>query len=682
MQNKYSFLSRQIVFSAFVFLILPIVFLQSIIDPDIAPRFFLTSCALLVFSAFLYFKSTKAITISINAAKMIGILAIIWVWTGFSIFFSLNTGDAVLEWLRLGVIYAFCMTAYFIFNISHQTPRLISRGAALAVLLFALIALIQFIPLVPDILKGKAVHADQVITSSLGNKNFFSEVLVLLFPFLVFGLVTEKRYIKIYFLISLLSSMVILFLLQSVSAWIAMGIAGITFGIIGYKIVALLFVESFTTVKKIILAISFVSLTIIGILAYQKTDNYEWLNSKIIVLLEYLSNPALLSETRVENNNSVFERLILWRNTVNMIGDHPWIGVGLNNWKILNPTYGISGTQYINSGMIYYEHPHNDYMLVWAEQGILGLLLYISSFFYICYLAIRSLKTADQPTRLFLLIVLCSIIAFMVMSLFSYPRSRFYSMLILMINFSLILSLVKGTGAWKVSKKYFSLYILLLAGFGVFASYSRLSGEIHMKKLYLAQKQSNFARMIREADKAASWFFPMDITSTPINWYKGMAYFYSKNIPEAKKMYELALTVNPNHLRVLNDLGTTYEQGGENEKAIRIYKRALDITPQSVEINLNLSAAYYNLRNIDSSFYFIDRVYKLPLSWKEEQDYKKFLNAILYAKAYFYLSSFSDSIEMKKNYGFLDDPKNLNAIYELSKEQKEPFTKILKEFHN
>ena len=461
-----------------------------------------------------------------------------------------------------------------------------------------------------------------------------------------------------------------------------MGIAGIAFGIIGYTLNLNLIAFRVTNLKKIIIGASISMLSILGFFEYQKTENYKWLNSKMKVFSEYISNPALLSETRIENNNSVFERLMLWRNTGHMIGDHPWTGVGLNNWKILNPTYGISGTQYINSGMIYYEHPHNDYLLIWAEQGIFGLLIYLVSFLFIFYLTIRSLKTSERPTQLFLLFVLCSIIAFMVMSLFSYPRSRFYSMLILMINFSLILTFVQETKTKRISNKFVACCICLLMGFSIFASYNRLSGEVHMKKLLLAQQQNNFARMIREADKATSWFFPMDLTSTPISWYKGMAYFYSKNIPEAKEMYQNALLVNPNHLRILNDLGTSYEQSGEKEEAIQIYKRALVITPQSVEVNLNLSAVYYNLRNIDSSFYFIDKVYKLPLSWKEEQDYIKFLNVILYAKAYLYLNQTADSINVLGKYSFLNDPKKLKTIYERSKAQNQPFTKILKEFHD
>ncbi len=682
MQNKYSFLNGRVIFSVFVFLILPIVYLQSTIDPDIAPRFFLTSCALLLFSVLLHFVVNYTISIGTNTGKMILLLSIILLWTGFSMIFSINSGDAFLEWIRLGVIYAFCIVSFIIFSNTTETSRIVSRGAALAVLLFSLIAFIQFVPLIPDILKGKVVHSDQIITSSLGNKNFFSEVLVLLIPLLIFGCISEKKYFRFCFFTALLSSTAILFLLQSISAWIASVIAFFSFIVFAYWTRTHLISLRLSPQKKTILIAIILIIVISCFFMYRKTDNYEWLVSKMKVFNEYVSNPALLSETRVENNNSVFERLILWRNTVHMIGDHPWFGVGLNNWKIFNPAYGISGTQYINSGMIYYEHPHNDYLLVWAEQGIIGLLIYLFSFFFIGYLAVKGIRTAEQSNRLFLLFILSSIIAFMVMSLFSYPRSRFYSMLILMINFSLILAFVPDAGKRMISKKYVLFCVFLLAGFGVFASYSRLSGEVHMKKLLLAKQQNNFARMIREADKASSWFFPMDLTSTPISWYKGMAYFYSKNIPLATEMYENALIINPNHLRILNDLGTTYEQGGEKEKAIRIYKRALEITPLSVEVNLNLSAAYYNLRNIDSSFFFIDRVYKLPLSWKEEQDYKKFLNAILYAKAYLYLSQICDSTEMKEKYDFLDDPIKLKAIYEGSKGQNQPFTKFLRNYHN
>jgi tetratricopeptide (TPR) repeat protein len=268
----------------------------------------------------------------------------------------------------------------------------------------------------------------------------------------------------------------------------------------------------------------------------------------------------------------------------------------------------------------------------------------------------------------------------MVLSFFAYPRSRMYSMILLMTILSLILATLPGERKAGFSMKGIGILILLIGVSGSVASYCRVKGEMHTRKLLISQQQRNFARMIREADKAASWFYPMDLTSTPLAWYKGMAHYYSGNVAEAKRMYEEADRVNPNHLRVLNDLGTTCEKLGERDAAIRYYLRALSITPRSVEVNLNLSAVYFNKRNIDSAYYYIDRIYGLPMSWKEDKDYQAFLKAILYAKAYAFLIHPDDLDSLNSRYPFLDDDKILKAIYEQSKSENQPFTKKLRQF--
>jgi len=195
--------------------------------------------------------------------------------------------------------------------------------------------------------------------------------------------------------------------------------------------------------------------------------------------------------------------------------------------------------------------------------------------------------------------------------------------------------------------------------------------------MYVAQVHKNYPKLIREADQATSWIYPMDLTSTPLNWYKGMAYFYSGDVKAAIAQYETAIQINPNHLRILNDLGSSYQHTGLNDQAISCYRRALTISPLSIELNLNLSAVYFNLRNADSSFYFIDKIYNKPLSWSEEQTYTKFLDAILYAKAYSLLLQPPDTLLSTTEDSMISNAKFLKQLYVQSKEENQSFTKIL-----
>ncbi len=659
-----------------VFIILPLINFQSTIDPEFAPRFFITSLLLLLYSLYLYLSAGKVVQINSEGFRIFVLTGLMLLWMLLCIIPSLNKGDAFLEWFRLAEVYCFLMASLFVVSSVLNPVKFISRASILALLIFAAYGVGQFISILPDLYKGKNIHVNEVVTSSLANKNFFSEVLVLLLPFLIYGAGSEKGLWKSLFIISIVIDIVFVGFLQSMSSWTALIISSLFFF---YSAVRnkLIDFSSFIAIKKnkIITTIIFLAL-VAGFYFYLGTPGGKRFISKIKVGIEYVSNPSKLTESRPENNNSVFERLLLWRNTSRMIADHPLLGVGINNWKLYNPLYGIGGTQFINTGLINYEHPHNDYLLILAEQGPFGLLLYLA-FFVFAFRLIKKKINSGEHSRLLLLLLRSGLIAFMMLSIFGYPRSRFYSMLILMILFAILLSMKTNEKARTLSGKFMAIGIFLISIFAGYASYCRLNGEIHTKNMMIAQLNRNYARMVREADRAYSWYFPMDLTSTPFSWYKGMAYFYSKNVPEAIEQYKNALKINPNHLRILNDLGSSFEQMGDRQSAVTYYRKALAITPQSIEVNLNLSAAYFNQRNIDSSFYFIDQIYKQRMSVSEGKNYNQFLDAILYAKAYSILSQERDTVFMRNGMPLINDKGLLRGFYMLSKDENKPFAKIL-----
>jgi tetratricopeptide (TPR) repeat protein len=171
----------------------------------------------------------------------------------------------------------------------------------------------------------------------------------------------------------------------------------------------------------------------------------------------------------------------------------------------------------------------------------------------------------------------------------------------------------------------------------------------------------------------------MDISSTPVSWYKGIASYYSglKNI--ALTEFENALKVHPNHIRVLNDLAGSYEQSGNYDKAIYYYKKTLSITPNFTEGKLNISVAYFNAGKIDSSFYFIDKLYGQYQDYRERENYNKYLDVILSEYAYNLLNIpgiINPGID-----SLIADKKYLRQIYDNSKTDNIPFAKKLKEFN-
>src|SRR2546425_9643863 len=77
---------------------------------------------------------------------------------------------------------------------------------------------------------------------------------------------------------------------------------------------------------------------------------------------------------------SVGIRLAVWRDTLAMVRDRPWAGVGLANLEVYYPAYAHSPgqahsamTDPISGVPLQVDQVHNEYLQVAAELGLVGL---------------------------------------------------------------------------------------------------------------------------------------------------------------------------------------------------------------------------------------------------------------------------------------------------------------------
>ncbi len=602
-----------------------------------------------------------------------------------SISSSINPGDAFQEWFRILSFSLFFCLAYMILRESERPFLFLIRGSVFALLIFTYYGFLQLYPMVMDyIQKGKPILINLDLCSSVSNKNFFSEVLTLLLPFTLYGVRMEKGKWLAFSWTGLLLCLFWILLLQTVSCWL-----GILFG----GMLMLLFSRitrpknesnsSVIPIKRKILFIV-ISLAVVGItfFLYTKSNNYSYLVRKVEMAKKYWTKPDIFHTTSTENNNSVYERILVWKNSLHLIKEHPLFGAGLNNWKLLETKYGIGGTVYLNTGIVHFEHPHNDYLLVWSEQGIPGIVCYLLFFFFILREIYRSLKKMqDLEKRRMLLMASFAVASFMVLSFFGYPRSRYYVMLLLMI-WTAVVFYISGSSTekfvWSKSRqRLVSAALFLLATISIYPAWSWLTGELHLRKAKVNQLRKNYSVMTREISRAKNYFFRVDGTTTPLEWYDGLGRFYQGDLEGARKSFEAAEKVNPYHLRILNDLATCYEQSKMPEQAIEHYRLGLQITPLFVEGLLNLSASYFNIRQPDSALAVISRVPQVRMSFREEKNYKTYLTAILYAVASRDTVSIQDSVQRQAYMNYIANDTLLVNTFKTQKIQGKPFDRIL-----
>jgi tetratricopeptide (TPR) repeat protein len=123
--------------------------------------------------------------------------------------------------------------------------------------------------------------------------------------------------------------------------------------------------------------------------------------------------------------------------------------------------------------------------------------------------------------------------------------------------------------------------------------YGRLEAEGHARKAICAYRAGAWEQVIAEIDHADLSIYPLDPTSIPLSWYRGMANFSLGHRAEALEDFKRACLAHPYHVHSINNLGTCYALKGDSENAIKAYRKALPL-PQGFQDaleNLNLLLA-------------------------------------------------------------------------------------------
>lgn len=101
------------------------------------------------------------------------------------------------------------------------------------------------------------------------------------------------------------------------------------------------------------------------------------------------------SITITNENYAVVERMAHWQAGWHMFEDHPLTGVGAGNFNARYPDYYVRETFRISQG-----HAHNFYINMLAENGIVGLALYLTLILSFAFVALRvALSSSDRLAR-------------------------------------------------------------------------------------------------------------------------------------------------------------------------------------------------------------------------------------------------------------------------------------------
>jgi putative inorganic carbon (HCO3(-)) transporter len=111
--------------------------------------------------------------------------------------------------------------------------------------------------------------------------------------------------------------------------------------------------------------------------------------SLILVGFTLFGPKIILSRLTSPDRGSAHGRITLAQTALAIIKDHPWVGVGLNNYQLVSPQY--DATNYVRNVTV-----HNLFLLIAAETGLVGLAAFLTFLAILLVQAWRIIKRAPN----------------------------------------------------------------------------------------------------------------------------------------------------------------------------------------------------------------------------------------------------------------------------------------------
>jgi O-antigen ligase len=589
--KKYS--NVYLIFSFF----LGIAYSSILIEPVLIPRQFVLSFFILTL-LFLYLKDSTVKWIDFiqfGNKKFLFSILLLFISILLSSFFAYEKSLAIYVSSKYSIEFLFLIFISHLLIIRKISIQTLCYG----VVIFSSIQLLSVLFQSLDIIALDHTLIDNKnLVGLTANKNLLSSCLYLSIPFIIYLLIlTKNNILKVLFVLILIASSMYIYIIQSKTVYVGF----IVFILCSSFLFFILFMKKWTKKRKItfILVSFFIISSSITFLAFKE-------KSKIIHF--YRQNIVVKDNVTIDNHNdntTLLVRFTLWKNSWSIIKESPLLGKGPGNWILFFPKYGLNQMKDlgVEKGAVVFQNPHNDWILLASEMGLLGLLFYIVFYILGIYMCIKNiLNPFDNNIRAVNILILSSFLGLFFIHSSDFPLERIEHQVLIYLMYAIVLysySLARPvnnilTKKWGTS---IFLFFFLISIYSILVTYNRWDSEKKMKELKATFDSKNWNLVLQKSNDLNNVFYKMDPTTMPIDWYRGVAYFNLNQFENANYYFNKAYKINPYNVNVLSNYAACYTKLNQFDKAISLYNKAISISPRYEELILNLTVVYFKQKN-------------------------------------------------------------------------------------
>jgi O-antigen ligase len=596
------------VLAALIF-ILPLVTNSLLFDPAVANRWFLVVVYVIIFLGLFFFLKPKIdFTITKQFLFVIGLGGAFLVWSIISTIFAINPLEGLLEISKGSTYFILFITVIITVLTNKNAIDLISKIVVFIAIIHSLTGIAQYYDF-----GGRGLPAG-LLSYPFGfnvNRNFYGSFLALLVPFCAYVLYANKSYWQYIAGFAIVVSIGAIIISQTRAAWLS---TFMVFVLITVVIAIIFKTEIGRWLKKIGMVVLSSAVFISLLIAIDAEGNLvAQLKDKIFGTIALVKSDDNNDAAKGSAESNAAERIDMAKKSIPLIKDNIVKGVGRNNWKLALGKYGYGDLKAYAASTMIPDFPHNVYVYLTAETGVVGILLFLAFIFSIILLGIKTIKknTAVKAQTLFLL---AGLLGFGIDCLFSFSDSRVEHMLFFAIIIGGIIAnyiIAKKESIEEIKNEVkLNRNVLVALGLGILVFNLYVANGLyrfdkHFIQVSALEKVNQFSELLEEAEACKSDIISMGGHVMPVENLEIIAYKGLKKYPEANKAFAIGKKKSPYLAQIYNNIGTSYIEGGEPEKAKVVLQNAISIAPLYAKPKQNLAVVYYNMQQFDSCYVYL-----------------------------------------------------------------------------
>ena len=531
-------------------------------------------------------------------------LLLFYVISLLSYFWSINKYDAMQFLEMYSMFMIFYMLSYNLITTRKKT-LLVFRIFTFTSMVAALIGLSQYyLGGIFPIFEGLFTQLNPP-GSTFGNRNFLGHYILLTLPISLVLLFLSKRTTSIfyYFFTSILSilTLSVIDAKQLDVAMLMLLIVLIVFLIFDY-----FYNKKQSFFNSILPKNKIAFITIIGVICIYLSQSFIPISSLSSLSIEKFI-PKEISEkistehrkgyakkndpdkenmdgnaiSYIEKSNSYNTRVNTWLNTLEMIKDNLFFGVGIGQWKSNYIFYHDRvAKDFMFSDTKTADSPHNLFIQIFADHGLVGFLLLLVFFIKLAISSWPTIKVPDSPGRDITLIVLLSTVSFLVISVFSKPLSSFMPTFLIMVLAGILSRNLKLPESHFILSKKLTLSSLFAGltfslGLAYYAYKSTLGEFWGLAAIYAPGLNHNLDKAILYSSNSLEY-----VPDNPqVLANAGTFALVNKNLELSKEFYTKALKLNPVDVASMWNLSEIYRAKSQVKEQQEILERGLLVHP-------------------------------------------------------------------------------------------------------